>query len=96
MGSPAQSNEAGAKSMGYKMNETADKIISIIADKLHIDVGTVNPQSTLQDLGADSLDMVDIIMKIEEEFGIEINDEDAEKLHNVQDVINYVHALRVK
>lgn len=88
-------------SMGYKLmaieiNETASKIISIIAEKLHIDVEAVNPQSTLQDLGADSLDMVDIIMKVEEEFGIEINDEDAEKLHNVQDVIDYVHALRAK
>ena len=82
--------------MAIEMNETAQKISAIIADKLHVDVATVNPQATLQDLGADSLDMVDIIMKIEEEFGIEINDEDAEKLHNVQDVINYVHALRVK
>jgi len=82
--------------MAIEINETASKIVSIIAEKLHIDVNAVNPQSTLQDLGADSLDMVDIIMKIEEEFGIEINDEDAENLHNVQDVINYVHALRVK
>jgi acyl carrier protein len=82
--------------MAIEMNETANKIISIIAEKLHADVATINPQSTLQDLGADSLDMVDIIMKVEEEFDIEINDEDAEKLHNVQDVINYVHALRVK
>lgn len=82
--------------MAIEMNETASKIISIIAEKLHVEAVAVNPQSTLQDLGADSLDMVDIIMKIEEEFGIEINDEDAESLHNVQDVINYVHALRVK
>jgi len=82
--------------MAIEMNETAQKISAIIADKLHVDIATVNPQATLQDLGADSLDMVDIIMKIEEEFSIEINDEDAEKLHNVQDVINYVHALRVK
>jgi acyl carrier protein len=82
--------------MAIEMQETANKIISIIADKLHIDATTINAQSTLQDLGADSLDMVDIIMKVEEEFGIEINDEDAEKLHNVQDVINYVHALRIK
>ena len=82
--------------MAIEMSETASKIISIIAEKLHLDVATINPQSTLQDLGADSLDMVDIIMKIEEEFGIEINDEAAEGLHNVQDVINYVHALRVK
>jgi acyl carrier protein len=82
--------------MTIEMSETAGKITSIVAEKLNIDAASINAQSTLQDLGADSLDMVDIIMKIEEEFGIEINDEDAEKLHNVQDVINYVHALRIK
>jgi len=82
--------------MAIEINETASKITSIIAEKLRIEPSAVQTQSTLQDLGADSLDMVDIIMKIEEEFGIEINDEDAEKLHNVQDVINYVHALRIK
>ena len=82
--------------MAIEIQETAQKIISIIAEKLHVDASTINAQSTLQDLGADSLDMVDIIMKIEEEFGIEINDEDAEKMHNVQDVIDYVHALRAE
>jgi acyl carrier protein len=82
--------------MAIEMKETADKIISIIAEKLHIEPAIIKPESTLQDLGADSLDMVDIIMKVEEEFGIEINDEDAEKIHNVQDVINYVHELRTK
>jgi acyl carrier protein len=82
--------------MAIEMSETAQKIQSIIAEKLHVDVATINPQATLQDLGADSLDMVDIVMKVEEEFGIEINDEDAEKLHTVQDFINYVHDLRTK
>jgi len=82
--------------MAIEIKETADKIIALIAEKLHIDAATINAQSTLQDLGADSLDMVDIIMKVEEEFGIEINDEEAEKMHNVQDVINYVHELRIK
>jgi acyl carrier protein len=82
--------------MAIEISETASKITSIIAEKLHIDVANVNAQSTLQDLGADSLDMVDIVMKVEEEFGIEINDEDAEKLHTVQDFINYVHNLRIK
>ena len=82
--------------MAIEISETAQKITSIIAEKLHIDAATIHGTSTLQDLGADSLDMVDIIMKVEEEFGIEINDEDAEGLHNVQDVINYVHALRIK
>ena len=82
--------------MAIEISETAQKITSIVAEKLHIDAAAINPQSTLQDLGADSLDMVDIVMKIEEEFGIEINDEAAESLHNVQDVINYVHELRSK
>jgi len=82
--------------MTIEISETASKITSIIAEKLNIDAASINAQSTLQDLGADSLDMVDIIMKVEEEFGIEINDEDAEGLHNVQDVIDYVHSLRIK
>lgn len=82
--------------MTIEMSETASKITSIIAEKLHVDAATINPQATLQDLGADSLDMVDIVMKVEEQFGIEINDEDAEKLHTVQDFINYVHDLRTK
>lgn len=82
--------------MVIEMSDTAQKINSIIAEKLHVDAAQVKPESTLQDLGADSLDMVDIVMKVEEEFGIEINDEDAEKLHTVQDFINYVHDLRTK
>ncbi len=82
--------------MAIEMSETTNKILSIIAEKLHIDASKINAQATLQDLGADSLDMVDIVMKVEEEFGIEINDEDAEKLHTVQDFVNYVHELRTK
>jgi acyl carrier protein len=82
--------------MAIEMNETAQKINSIIAEKLHVEASSIKPESTLQDLGADSLDMVDIVMKVEEEFGIEINDEDADKLHTVQDFINYVHDLRTK
>lgn len=82
--------------MAIEITETAAKITSIIAEKLHVDAAAINPQSTLQDLGADSLDMVDIVMKVEEEFGIEINDEDAETLHTVQDFIDYVHNLRIK
>ena len=82
--------------MTIETNDTARKITAIIADKLHIDAATVTPQSTLQDLGADSLDMVDIVMKVEEEFGIEINDEKIEQLHNVQDFVNYVQELREK
>jgi len=82
--------------MALEMKDTSDKVIAIIVEKLDIDPSIIHMNSTLQDLGADSLDMVEIIMKIEEEFNLEINDEAAEKLHNVQDVISYVHELRVK
>lgn len=82
--------------MAIEMKDTAHKVISIIAHKLNIEPSIVTEQSTLQDLGADSLDMVEIIMQIEEECGIEINDEDAEGLHNVGDVIAYVHRLSAK
>jgi len=82
--------------MAIEINETASKIVSIIAEKLHIDVNAVNPQSTLQDLGADSLDMVQIIMRCEEQFGIEINDEDVEGMHTLADVVTYINERRTK
>jgi acyl carrier protein len=81
--------------MAIELQDTSDKVVAIIVEKLDIDPSLVHMTSTLQDLGADSLDLVEIIMKIEEEFGIEINDEVVEKLQNMQDLINYVHELRV-
>ena len=81
--------------MAIELQDTSDKVIGIIVEKLDIDPSLVQMTSTLQDLGADSLDLVEIIMKIEEEFGIEINDEVVEKLQNVQDLINYIHDVRV-
>ena len=80
--------------MAIEMKDTADKVIAVIVEKLDIDPSVIQMTSTLQDLGADSLDMVEIIMKVEEAFNVEINDEAVEKLRNVQDVINYVHELR--
>ena len=82
--------------MAIELKDTADKIVAIIVEKLDIGPSAVQMSSTLPDLGADSLDLVEIVMKIEEEFGIEINDEAVEKLQNVQDLINYVHGLRTK
>ena len=81
---------------GFDRADTSAKVIEIIAQKLKVDKNSVTPTSTLQDLGADSLDLVEIVMRLEEVFGIEINDEDAEKLHNVNDVVEYVHTLRTK
>lgn len=75
---------------------TKDRVIVIIADKLSIDKGSITDTATLQDLGADSLDLVEIIMKLEEQFGIEIDDAKAEQLKNVKDVVDYVDSIRTK
>jgi len=80
----------------FNRQDTFDKVAAIIAEKLSIDKATIAGQSTLQDLGADSLDIVEIIMKLEEQFGIQIKDEEAEKLQTVDDVVSYVHQLRTR
>ena len=75
------------------MGAMNEKVIDIIVDKLGVDRGEVTPEAVfVDDLGADSLDLVELIMAMEEEFGMEIADEDAEKLRTVQDVINFVNA----
>ena len=69
-----------------------DKVKKIIAEKLSVDLDEVVPEATFtDDLGADSLDLVELIMSMEEEFDIDISDEDAEKLVCVQDAINYIN-----
>lgn len=68
-----------------------DKIVKVISDKLGIDRVEVIPEASLvDDLGADSLDLVELIMSMEEEFDIEIPDDDAEKIITVKHAINYV------
>jgi len=70
-----------------------DKIIDIIVDKLGVERSEVTPEAVfIDDLGADSLDLVELIMAMEEEFGFEIADEEAEKLRTVGDVINFAKA----
>jgi acyl carrier protein len=71
--------------------ETAQRIRTIVAEKLGIEPLAITPESTLQDLGADSLDMVEIIIQLEEDFNIQINDEEAETLHTMNDVVTYIH-----
>ena len=69
------------------------KVISIIADQLSVDESAVKPEASfINDLGADSLDTVELIMALEEEFGIEISDEEAEKIQTVQVAIDYIKA----
>jgi len=70
-----------------------DKIKKIIAEQLGVEESEVNPDSHfIDDLGADSLDTVELVMALEEEFGIEIPDEDAEKIQTVGDVSKYIDA----
>ncbi|HNZ36271.1 MAG: acyl carrier protein [Candidatus Marinimicrobia bacterium] len=68
-----------------------EKVQEIVAEKLGIEKSKITMEASfIDDLGADSLDTVELIMKMEEDFGIEIPDEDAEKLKTVGDVVNYL------
>jgi acyl carrier protein len=70
-----------------------EKVKKIIAEKLSVDLEeVVADASFVDDLGADSLDLVELIMSMEEEFDIDISDEDAEKLVSVKDAIDYINA----
>lgn len=70
-----------------------DKVKAIIAEKLSVDISEVVPEANfVDDLGADSLDLVELIMSMEEEFDTDIPDEEAEKLVSVQNAIDYVNA----
>ncbi len=68
-----------------------DKIREIVVEQLGVDAEQVTPEANfVDDLGADSLDTVELIMAFEEEFDVEIPDTDAEKIKTVQDVIDYI------
>ncbi len=68
-----------------------DKVKSIIVDQLDVDEDKVTEAASItEDLGADSLDVVDLVMSFEEEFGIEIPDEQVEKIKTVGDIVNFI------
>jgi len=76
------------------MSELADRIKTIISEQLMVDLEEVTDESSfVEDLGADSLDTVELIMEFEDEFGIEISDEDAEKISSVGEAIAYLEKL---
>jgi acyl carrier protein len=75
------------------MSDIANKVKSIIVDKLGVDEKEVTPTASFtNDLGADSLDTVELIMEFEKEFNIAIPDEQAEKISTVGDAISYIEA----
>jgi acyl carrier protein len=72
-------------------NEMQKKIVDIIANQLGVDKEIVNPEANVvDDLGADSLDVVELVMALEEAFDLEIPDEEAEKIRTVKDIIEYL------
>ena len=73
--------------------EILEKVCSIVSEQLSVEAGEVKSDSNFQnDLGADSLDTVELIMQLEEEFGIEIPDENAEQMTTVQQAVDYIEA----
>jgi len=73
------------------MSNYFDEIKRIVVEKLQVDEKQVTIEASfIEDLGADSLDTVELVMDLEEHFGIEIPDEDAEKLKSVKDAVDYI------
>ena len=76
---------------GLEREEVLGKIQEITADRLGVDEGDVTPEASFRDdLEADSLDLVELIMELEEQFGMEIPDEEAEKITTVDEAVEYV------
>jgi acyl carrier protein len=70
---------------------TYDRLKKIIVEQLGVDEEEVTPEASfVEDLNADSLDLVELIMSLEEEFGMEISDEDAERIQKVSDAVDYI------
>ena len=78
-------------------SSTEEKVKQIIVEQLGVDESEVTPTASfIDDLGADSLDTVELVMALEEGFGIEIPDEDAEKITTVKDAVSYIDGKNSK
>jgi acyl carrier protein len=77
------------------MSDTLSKVQGIVAEQLGVEVAEVKPEASFaNDLGADSLDTVELVMALEEEFGVEIPDEDAEGIATVQNAVDYIDSKK--
>ncbi len=76
------------------MADVLERVTKIIVDRLGVEEAEVKLEASFkEDLGADSLDVVELVMELEDEFDMEISDEDAEKITTVGDAVNYINAL---
>jgi len=74
------------------MTDITERVRNIVAERLNVNPEEVTLETTFEDLGADSLDVMDLIMELEQEFDIEIPDEDAEKIRTIEDTVNYIQS----
>ena len=75
------------------MSDVFERVKRIIVDRLGVDESEVTPEASFKDdLGADSLDIVELVMELEDEFDLEISDEDAEKITTVGEVVDYIES----
>lgn len=73
--------------------ELNDKVMKLVSEATKVELSNINPETSfIDDLNLDSLDMVELMMKMEDEFGIEIPEDDTEKLKTIKDVANYLKA----
>jgi acyl carrier protein len=80
-----------------EMGELEEKVIDIVCKQLNVDKSKVTLQTSfINDLNADSLDLVELVMALEDNFGVSIPDEEAEKIQTVGDALNYIKAKSVK
>lgn len=75
------------------MSNVMERVKKVVIEQLNVEDDQIKPEASFQqDLGADSLDTVELVMALEEEFGCEIPDEEAEKIATIQDAVNYIEA----
>ncbi|NRB21921.1 acyl carrier protein [Candidatus Dependentiae bacterium] len=82
--------------MTFDRGDTYNEVVAVVAEKLNTDKNATAKASTFENLGADSLDMVEIILELESKFGIEIDDVDAEQLTDINQVVDYIQLKRTK
>lgn len=82
--------------MSFQKEDTTNKVFHIVSKKIDIPQDNLKGHATFKDLGIDSLDNVELMMAFEETFGIEIPDDEAQKITTLQDAIDIIHAHRQK